>query len=408
MTAMRELARDPACSPYWQLALAYGGMAEGTAHLRQGESEAAFVGRHLAAARQLAPGQPAVGLIEGLHLIASAQDYRRALPLLEAAAGDPALANAELVFQLWVCRIHAHGAVAALAMPFVPASSGVGCYIVGVQLNDELDALLPGGVSVAPEAAAALGARYYEAGLARFEAFVLHGVGNMRDGDAHAYSMLCNNLAIHYRDQDQTAAALALHYKGIAASPFAEHYSGVMQCHRRSGDDAAMVDAAERLWHFTADFGYSRHDPCDYIDDAAAGLHRLGRDTEIAIWLQRLDEWIDSVAPDERPAYEKSYVRALLTVLHNMAYSQPEDALLRLEPVLARVAPLACPYISAMAGHALRVCAQPERAQVVYASALRHIRVGQDWDESQRKPIVDGMDACRRLQRAAQPWWKVW
>lgn len=42
----------------------------------------------------------------------------------------------------------------------------------------------------------ALGTRYYERAMLRFEAFFATGEGHVRDGDIHTYSMNCNNLAI--------------------------------------------------------------------------------------------------------------------------------------------------------------------------------------------------------------------
>ncbi|MFB9242282.1 hypothetical protein IV454_16785 [Massilia antarctica] len=408
-SATRAVNEGLAGQLYWQLALAYAGMADGTVEVRGDESEAAHVRRHLALARAHAHADPAIDAVEGLFLIKSAGDYHQALPLLETAARDPALANSTVLFKLWVARIRVHGGQAALAVPFMPAASAASCYILGVELGYNLAAQLPEGEPVPQEALEALAARYYETGLARYEAFVMSGEGHARDGDAHTYSMLCNNLAIHYRcEKSDPAAALAVHQKGIAASPFSEHYQGVMSCHRDSGNDAAMVDSGEQLWHYSADHGYSRHNPTDYIDDVAAALHRLGRDTDIAIWLQRLDEWWASVEQDERADYEHSYVQALASVLYYLAHTQPDDAMLRLEPVLPLVRAAARPYTTRMAAHALRTAGQFERAQAMYAEALGHVKPDDAWHESQRKAIVEGAAECKRLQRAAQPWWKVW
>ncbi|NHZ78521.1 hypothetical protein F2P44_04375 [Massilia sp. CCM 8695] len=407
--ALRAVSEGLAGQLYWQLALAYAGMADDTMEVRGDESEAAYVHRHLALARAQAHAHPAIDAVEALFLIKSAGDYHQALPLLETAARDLSLAQSDVLFKLWVARIRVHGAQAALAMPFVPASSAGSCYNLGVNLGYNLKEQLPEGVTVPKDEIKALAARYYEIGLARFEAFVMSGEGNARDGHAHTYSMLCNNLAIYYRhDKSDAAAALPLHHKGIAASPFSEHYQGVLNCHRNSGDDAAMIDGAEQLWHYSADHGYSRHDPADYIDDVAAALHRLGRGTDIAIWLQRLDEWWASLEQDERAEYEKPYVRAVTSVLYHLAHSQPDDAMLRLDAMLPRVRTAATPYTSRMAAHALRTAGRFERAQAMYAEALRQVKPDDAWHETQRKAIVEGVAECKRLQRAAKPWWKVW
>jgi hypothetical protein len=413
LAAQRALAAGqdagPDAQPYWALALAFGGMAEDTAFIRGDEAEAGFVQRHLALARTQHAAQRAADAVEAMYLIKSAHDYARALPLLETAAREPALAHSEVLFKLWVARMRVHGVQAALALPFLPASSAGSCYNLAVNLSYHLAENLPDGSEIPAQQVDALAARYYETGLARFEAFVMHGKGSVRDGHAHTYSMLCNNLAIHYRhDKSDPAAALAVHHKGIAASPFSEHYQGVMSCHRDTGDDSAMVDSAEQLWHFSADHGYSRHNPAEYIDDAAAALHRLGRDTDIAIWLQRLDEWWAGVDQDERADYQKTYVRALVSVLYYMAQTQPADALLRLDSVLPSVPAAASPYTSRMAADALRSLGQFERAQAMYRDGLRYIDSGQSWHEAQRTAILANLEECKRLQRQAKPWWKLW
>jgi hypothetical protein len=103
--------------------------------------------------------------------------------------------------------------------------------------------------------------RYYEEGLARFEAFWASGQGMYKDAHLHVYSMLCNNLAIKYRMQQRYDEAAALHHKGLSSSPFAEHHDGLLWCAIGKDDRAGIVTAAEQLWHFSQDYGYSRHAP---------------------------------------------------------------------------------------------------------------------------------------------------
>ncbi|NHZ89411.1 hypothetical protein F2P45_10340 [Massilia sp. CCM 8733] len=407
--AMRAAADGTTHQPYWHLALACAAMADATAEVRGNEDEASFIGRHLALARAQGGAHPAADAVEALWLIASAQDYQRALPLLESAARDPSLMQSQVVFKLIVARMRVHGPEAALAMPFMPASNGLSCYNVAVRLASQLDEVLPKDMAAPEEPVKALSARYYETGLACFEAFVASGRGHPGDGDAHSYSMLCNNLAIYYRyDKSDAAAALALHHKGIVSSPFSEHYQGVLNCHRKLGNDSAVVDSAEQLWHFSADHGYSRHDPANYIDDTAAALHRLGRDTDIAIWLQRLDDWWTSVDDGERAQYRSRYTRALVSVLYYMAQTQPDDASLRLESVLPSVPEAGSPYTSRIAADALCKLGQFERAQAMYRDGLRYIESGDAWHESQRTAILANLEDCKRLQREAKPWWKLW
>ena len=407
--AMRAAGDGTPPDACWHLALAWAAMSDATAWVRGADDLAGFVKRHLALARAHGGAQAAADAVEARWLIDSAQDYQRALPLLESAARERSLMQSQLVFKLTVARMRVHGPEAALAMPFVPASNGLSCYNVAVTLATELEAALPEDMAVPEEQLKALCARYYETGLACFEKFVASGQGHPGDADAHSYSMLCNNLAIYYRyDKSDPAAALALHHKGIAASPFSEHYQGVMNSHQKLGDDSAVVDSAEQLWHFSADHGYSRHDPANYIDDTAAALHRLGRDTDIAIWLQRLDDWWASVDDSERGEYQNRYTRALVSVLYYMAQTQPGDAGLRLESVLPSVPATRSPYTTRIAADALRVLGQFERSQAMYREGLRYIESGDAWHEAQRTDILHNLEHCKRAQNAAKPWWKLW
>lgn len=105
----------------------------------------------------------------------------------------------------------------------------------------------------------ALGTRYYERAMLRFEAFFATGEGHVRDGDIHTYSMNCNNLAIHYRYGEQRhEEALALYHKGLGPSPFAEHKDGAMKCLEQLERYPEFVEAAEQLWHFAQDHAYTR------------------------------------------------------------------------------------------------------------------------------------------------------
>jgi hypothetical protein len=101
-------------------------------------------------------------------------------------------------------------------------------------------------------------------------------------------------------------------------------------------------------------------------------------------------------------------VRALVSVLYYMAHTQPEDALLRLQAVLPAVPGVASPYTSRIAAHALRTAGQFDAALAMYADALLHVRADSAWHATQHMAIIEGIAECKRLRRAAQPWWKVW
>ncbi|NHZ96877.1 hypothetical protein [Massilia sp. CCM 8734] len=409
MVTQRALDDGLAGQPYWHLALAFAGMAAASAGVLAGEDEAAYVRRYLALARAHSGAHPAADAIEALLLIKTAGDYHAALPLLEVAVRDISLAHADLVFKLWVARIHVHSAPAALAMPFVPASSGVACNDIGMHLGYALNDVLPEGVTVARADLQALRARYSEAGVARFDAFVASGEGDTGDGNAKVCSALCIGLAAHhYFYRSEPAVALALHRKGHAAAPFPEHLQGAVNCYTALGEHAALIDGAEHLWHFAADHGYSAHLPPAYIPDVVAALHKLGRSADIAIWLQRLDEWWARLDHKQRCAHQQKYMGALVSVLAYMAHTQPGDAILRLDPMLPAVSAAACPVVCGTAAHALRSAGQLARAEKLYLEALGHVVAGNAWHEAQRASILAGLEQCRRPDAQAKPWWKVW
>ncbi|NHZ96872.1 hypothetical protein [Massilia sp. CCM 8734] len=425
--------------PYWQLALAGAGMTETGAGVRDGEDEAPYVGRQLALARALAPAHPAIDAVEGLYLIKAAGDYRRALPLLEAAVRDASLAKSDLVIKLWLARIHVHGALAALALPLVPAAGARACYEAAVNLESLFGEHLQGQVNNPNDAAAAFAARYYELGRARFDAYLAGATGHTGDGFAPAYAALCNNLAIYYRDNvGDTAGALALHHKGIDASALPRHYDGILSCHRMDRNDAGIVDSAEMLWHSVAEHGDSQHYPALYVNHVCAALRRLGRDADIAIWLERLEEWWCGANEQTRAMFEKTYLGTLVEVLSSMMHTQPADALPRLEALLPAVRAAAVAGTSRVAAHALCTAGQGERAHALYTEALdqltaseerhtasgtmaqferfqanlsrmaHHLRPGLTWHASLRADIVDGIAACASAAATARPWWKRW
>ncbi|NHZ61716.1 hypothetical protein [Massilia genomosp. 1] len=425
--------------PYWQLALACAGMTEAGAGVREGEDEAPYVGRQLALARALAPAHPAIDAVEGLYLLKAAGDSRRAVPLLEAAVRDASLAKLDLVVKLSLARIHLHGALAALAMPFVPAAGAHACYETGVHLESLFGEHLQGQVHNPKEAAAAFAARYYNLGLARFDAYLAGATGHSGDGFAPACAMLCNNLAVYYRDNlGDTAGALALHYKGIDASALPHHYDGILSCHRMDRNDAGVVDSAEMLWHSAAENGDTQHHPAMYVGAVCAALHRLGREADIPIWLERLEQWWRDAHAQTRAMLEKAYLGTLVEVLSSMMHTQPADALPRLDALLPAVRAAAVAGTSRIAAHALHTAGQPERAHALYMEALdqlaasearhtasgtmaqferfqanlsrtaHHIRPGLTWHASLRADIVDGIATCASAAATARPWWKRW
>lgn len=405
-----QQVQDPALTDaYWPLTLAYCAISEDLQWVMNEENPAAFFARHLELASRLMPDHPAIGLLRAINLVRKSADFAQALPLLEKAAQLPELATPLTLESLWTCRIRLYGLEKGLAQPYVDASSGGWCYNMGVWLNSFLRNQLPAGSAWPAAQAEALGARYYESALRYFETFIVSGKGTFRDGNVHVYSMLCNNLAIYYRiEKNAYKAGAELHVKGIAASPFAEHHEGLMWCYYKADLDAAFIDAADQLWHFAADHGYSRHIAANYVPSVCRVLEKLGRPHEIAIWLQRLDEWWASLDAAEQSENERGYHDALVLVLWRLVQVQPEDAGLRMQRSLAAIRSMEVPLLSRDAALVLEEAGNIAEALKLSEEASAMLaREGAQADRELIKLLKEKMAQLRAMLRP-RPWWKFW
>ncbi|MFI8619162.1 hypothetical protein ACIGHN_27050 [Acidovorax sp. NPDC077693] len=396
--------------PYWALTMACA-VEEDELHWICGDEDPrAFGDRHLSMAERAAPGNAATAAVRAARLLRSDGNEHQALMLLESAVAQPELANSRNIEQLWFLRMRLHGVAKALTLPVVEATSGGWCYNVGVALNHRLPQELPAKTRYDANAVADLAARYYEMGLRRYEAFFDSGRGHYKDGDVHAYAMLCNNLAIHYRTRKGAPQhALPLHHKGIAASPFAEHYHGLMVAYYDLDRKADYVHAADQLWHFAQENGYSRHDLSDYASWVCGALIALDRHAEVPIWLQRLDEWWSECGDEQDKEALVSYLSALTSILAKMSRDQPEDALARLEPALIKVTSVQDPCCRRLAGLTLENAGHRDHALQFFEQASR---LGDD-GEGDRQVREYAQEDIRRCKSAMgipdkKPWWKVW
>lgn len=249
---------------------------------------------------------------------------------LLAAAQEGEMHDNRTAIMLTQARIGALGVAAALKLPLPPSlRSGLWSYVFSARVEDlaeeAIDALPAAEQAPVRADLQRLRIAAYEQGRACMERFFETGKGHPYDACAHLYSMLCNNLAILYRDEDRYDEALVLHRNGIAASSFAEHYSGVRYVLACQGKDDEMVEAAEQLWHYAAEYGFSRHDPNWYVRDVVRALYRLDRCNELPIWLERLVGWqrehdqVDGSLPDEA-------LIARFVFASHMAASHPDQA----------------------------------------------------------------------------------
>ncbi|MEO8248995.1 MAG: hypothetical protein ABI589_06465, partial [Burkholderiales bacterium] len=337
------------------------------------------------------------------------KEFARALPLLEKVAQCPDIANSNAVFQLWLTRVHVHGPERGLAQGFVESPAGGWSYGVGVRLDGDLKDEFPDDENWPQPRLEELITRYYERGQMWFEAFFATGKGRFRDGDAHEYSMLCNNLGIQYRFiSKEWDKAIALHEKGIAASSSAEHYAGLMWCHKAAERKEAFLDAADRLWHYATENGYSRHDPTEYFQQVSLALFGLDRDAEIPFWLQRLDQWWKGCDEEERAEQADDYMTTLLYVLRMMAWNQPDDALVRLAPLLQEIRTSRNVDHMGQAADALAYARQHESAIEWCQSALAATDPGKEEDKDRRETWIERIAYCKKALQGQRPWWKKW
>jgi cellulose synthase operon protein C len=407
--AQAELVKGLQPHPYWALTLACAIHDDELQWLWGEEAPEAFALRHIAIAEQVAPGHTAVAAVQAFHVLATEKNDAKALALLETAVKHPDMASSKNIEQLWFCRMRVHGVTKALKMPVVPCIAGSWCYAIGVALNNQVESELPEGTRFDSNAVEALGAQYYEMGLFRFESFFASGKGHFKDADVHTYSMLCNNLAIYYRyNIDQPQKALPLHHKGIAASPFAEHYNGVMSSYRQIGDNAKYVQAADELWHYAKENGYSRHCPSDYASWVCGALVELNRQAEVPIWLQRLDEWWSEQDDEEKQEGLVSYLGALTSILAKISHTQADDALARLESALPQIQATSDPCCHRLAGLTLENAGQLERALNLFQRATQ-IGMQDEGDQQQRAYAKEDVERCKKaMKKNRGPWWKVW
>jgi cellulose synthase operon protein C len=361
------------------------------------------------------PDDGIVMLMKGLELARSRKQWDKALPLLEqACAQHPQLCNSEVVLMLWAARFHIHGE-AALQMPIPAAPSGHWSYGLGVALDDD-DDMKPymGGKKNLPAHALrqALVQHYYEQGLAHFEQFWQTGQGGFKDADIHIYSMLCNNLAIKLRHNEDYARAADLHQRGLASSPFAEHLHGLLWCSIMPDDYVGIARTAESLWHFAREHGYGRHNPYLYFNWVAEALFHLDRSAEISIWLERLELWWQEEADEDDAEERHQYLECLLIMLDFFATGHAALVAPRLPALVQEVRPLRLIVLQRRLGRVLMDCGQHAEALPLLQTA---VELASSCDDSFEVGIAPkDLQRCEEalaeatLASPRKPWWKLW
>lgn len=352
------------------------------------------------------PQHYVIDLIEG-EKKASQFDYVGALPHLERAIQTKEMANWSLLLALIVSRVMVFGVTEAQKLPLPICHSGLWCYTLGSKLHAHLQSVLPAQQQFTNTYLDDLMAHYYQQGVNNFERFFATGKGLYRDGDIHAYSMLCQQLARYYRKNlKQFDKAVQTHLKGFAASPLAEHLEGIMKCYLESDQIELFVQAAENLWNHAQSFSYPQHSPCHYFGWVTNALYRLERDTEIAIWLERLElSWLEQTDDFKANAknYE-SYLVTMVTILSNLVYSQKEDTLLRLASIEQDCQKLNNHLIDLKIAFIFEQTFQISLAIQMYQKIL-------DSDKAEQAEIQYALDAIKKCQQESlkgESWWKFW
>ncbi|MBJ2291617.1 hypothetical protein JFT44_16950 [Pseudomonas sp. MF5691] len=369
----------------------------------------------LAEARRRAPNHPWITrLVAVRERQAGRIDANTELTMLREAVSAGDLQDHRSVYSLFSAHASAFGIFDALRQPLPLLASGMYYYNFATSLESLVETHVE---KLSSEEADSVWWRLrevqkvaYEHGQARMEQCFASGRGHRYDACAHLYSMLCNNLAINYRcyNDKLMGQALELHTRGIAASPFAEHYQGILENRILLNDNPGIAEAAEQLWHYAADYGYGRHNPEDYIQDVTRALFRLDREREILIWLERILKWQEEREISDKDL-EYSPLFARMKIAMYLSYSLPEAATnlwLRYAPVIDELSESS---LLACAGDVLKGLERKAEAVAYYQRSILRSDPNNEVDRGNNEMI---RQCIAELQAPAKPagkaWWQIW
>ncbi|MDR0673466.1 MAG: hypothetical protein LBF93_07385 [Zoogloeaceae bacterium] len=350
-------------------------------------------------------------------------DASTALMQLEVAIREGVIQDAWTLIALMRLRLEVLGLAEAFQRPLPPIHNGMALYGLAQALPEmlEKDFIMERTVLDDQEQAEldrlslAMQRALYEQGKARMEVYFRTGKGHPHEGNPHLYSLLCNSLAVLYRADGRYSDAIALHRLGIAASPFAEHYQGILDCYWNLNDNDNIVEAAERLWHYAASYGYGRHDPNLYAGRVAKALYRLERDKEIAVWLKRLLSWQRKNGAGKEKLEKRlpnEFLRARLEVACYMFRVHADKCMALWRRIKTQVDASEDAMVHAASGDLMHGCKQYAQAIPHYERALELNRArGSDRDETLEEAILKRLEDYRAqigTKTGNKPWWKVW
>lgn len=342
-------------------------------------------------------------------------DAATELALLQGAIQAGRMQDNRSAYALFCAQVKTLGLIEALQLPVPTLPSGMYAYNYAASIDD----LVEKETETLPEETrdqAYTLLRYaqkavYEQGQANMERYFSTGSGHPFDACAHLYSMLCNNLAINYRfynGQNLYQEAIELHLRGIAASSFAEHYQGLLSNRIGLEDNPGIVDAAEQLWHYAREYGYSRHAPDDYLQSVVYALYQMDRDGEIPIWLERALKWQeDQGISDEQLSVASLFAR--LQVARYLAHANPENAYglwLRYEPHVHR---LQDNSLMSSAVYIFKALGRNDEAIDYCHRTLALCAPDVDYDVRCRGWIQTTLAELQAPEKpAGKSWWQIW
>ncbi|UVL57635.1 hypothetical protein [Pseudomonas sp. B21-035] len=367
-------------------------------------------------ARRRAPNHPWINrLLAVRERQAGRIDANTELTMLREAVSAGNMQDHRSAYSLFSAHASVFGIVDALRQPLLTMAGGMNYYSFACNIDDlvevEVEKLSSEEADQAWSLLREVQKLAYERGQARMEQCFATGRGHRYDACVHMYSMLCNNLAINYRcynDLRMYEQALELHARGIAASPFAEHYHGTLQNRIELGDDAGIAEAAEQLWHFAADYGYSRHDPEEYLFEVSRALYRLDREREILIWLERVLNWQQEQGVADKDL-EISQLFARIKVATYLSYNLPEAATslwLRYAPYVNEgdiASLLGC------SGDVLKGLGRKEEAIAYYQRSILRSDPDNAIDQSNNEIFSQSIAELQAVEKpAGKAWWQIW
>jgi len=340
-------------------------------------------------------------------------DSASELALLQSAAQTGRLQDNRTAYSLFAARVKTLGVIETLKLPPPVLASGMYAYNYALSIENLVDEQAESLPAEAQDLAYTLlrdaQKNAYEQGQAHMERYFATGSGHPFDACAHLYSMLCNNLAINYRCyNNQNQEAIDLHLRGIAASPFAEHYCGILTARTRLEDHPGVIEAAEQLWHYSMEFGYSRHDPDDYLQGVAYALYSVDRDSEILIWLERVLKWQEQQGVSDQQL-STSALFARLKVARYLAYAYPDNAYglwQRYEPLVNALGDVSLMF---SAGDIFKVLGRKAEAIDYYQRTLALCSPDVEYDVGCKGILEELIAELQAPEKTVtKSWWQLW